>query len=660
MSLQTQHFYDFGPFRLDAIKRRLLREGKVAQLAPKAFDALLVLVERAGAVVGRAELIRRIWPDSDAGESNLAVMISSLRKALGERPDGGQYIETVPKQGYRLAVSVAESFGSAGDANRESRIVIGQPIEADVATLDGDLAQVNSYGQARSSDAGRQAFEPVSAEQVFVEQASVEQVRARTRDTAQTRRADESARMGMIDSRKKAISLALAVALVAGISLYALFLRQASEGAQPRRLAILPFRNLRPDDKTDFLGFSLADATITKLTYVRSIVVRPSSYIDKYRDKEVDPKEVADELKVDTLLTGTYLKEGDNLRITVQLIDVRKGEILSIFPLNTKYEKLLTVQDRVAENIIDRLQLELTAAEAERLDQKSTENSFAYEYYLRGTDMYSRNEFLEAVPMLEKAVELDPNFALAWAHLGRTYNACASFYLRGRTHYLKAQAAYEQALTLNPDLIEATIFMANTLTDTNRVEHAVSMLRKLLEVNPNIAEARWELGYAYRFAGMLNESIEQCERARAIDPNVKINSSAFNTYLYTGQYEKFMKSLPANDTAAFIVFYRGLGNYYLKNFEQAAVDFDRAYEMYPQLYNRVGKALSYSIKNERSVALDILRDVEREIEQSGVSDAEAIYKIAQAYAALREKESALRVLRRSIEHGFFLSRIFQE
>jgi tetratricopeptide (TPR) repeat protein len=327
--------------------------------------------------------------------------------------------------------------------------------------------------------------------------------------------------------------------------------------------------------------------------------------------------------------------------------------------LNTKYEKLLTVQDQVAQNIIDRLQLELTAAEAERLDQKATENSFAYEYFLRGADMYSKNEFLEAVPMLERAVELDPNFALAWAHLGRTYNACASFNLRGRAHHLKAQAAYEQALTLNPDLIEATIFMANMLTDTNRVEQTVPMLRQLLEANPNIAEARWELGYAYRFAGMLGESIGQCERARAIDPNVKINSSAFNSYLYTGQYDKFIKSLPSGDAAAFIIFYRGLGNYYLKNFEQAAADFDRAYEMYPQLYNRVGKALSYAIKNERPVALDILRDVEREIEQSGVGDAEGIYKIAQAYAALREKEAALRVLRRSIERGFFCYEYFK-
>ena len=613
MSEQTKHFYDFGPYRLDAAERRLLRDGRVVQLAPKALEALLVLVESGGRVPERGEIMRRIWPDSDADETNLAVMISSLRKALGERPDGGAYIETVPKQGYRFAVSVAESRAepdadlnnAPDDSARGGRDISIPPIEPELSTSGGGL-------------------------------------------------------VNRLAARRKVAALALAAVVVAAISGYAFYIRQAATGGSaPRRLAILPFRNLKPDDKTDFLGFSLADATITRLIYLHSIVVRPSSYVEKYRGQEVDPEGVAGELNVDTLMTGTFLKEGDNLRINVQLIDVKKGELLSRFSLDTKYEKLLTVQDEVAQNIVARLHLELTATEAERLDQRVTENSFAYEYFLRGTDLYSRNEFLDALPMLAKAVELDPSFALAWAHLGRTYNACASFNLRGRAHHLKAQAAYEQALALNPDQIEATTFLANMLTDTNRVEQAVPLLRKLLEANPNIAEARWELGYAYRFAGMLSESIEQCERARAIDPNVKINSSAFNSYLYTGQYEKFMRSLPPGDASAFMIFYRGLGNYYMKSFEQAAVDFDRAYEMDPQMYNRAGKALSFAIKNEKPVALGILRDVEREIEQSGVGDAEGIYKIAQAYAALRERDAALRVLRRSIEQGFFCYEYFR-
>ena len=615
MSLQMGHLYKFDIFRVDVAERRLLRDGKVLQLAPKAFDALVVLVESGGRVLERGEMIKRIWPDSDAGEANLAVMISSLRKLLGERPDGGLYIETVPKQGYRFAVSVTQLIVESGEAEAV--------INPGVSLL-----------EVEKTTAGEQDF-------------------ADDRHSVQT----TTSTPGRLSANRKAMIFAIAAAvIVVAAAGYALFFRRAGadrKTAQPRYLAILPFRNLKPDKETDFLGSSLAEATTTKLRYVTSLVVRPSAYVEKYRGEDVDPKQAARELNVDTLMTATYIKEGSSLKVTVQLIDVSKGEMISSFPVEAKFDKLITVQDKVAQNIIDQLHLKLTDDEASRLHEAGTENPRAYEYFLRGTDMYSKNEFLEAVLMLEKAVENDANFALAWAHLGRAYNACAAFNLKGSAHYVKAQSAYEQALALNPGLIEVTIFTANMFTDTNRVEQAVPMLRKLLEANPNIAEARWELGYAYRFAGMLNESIEQGERARAIDPNVKINSSAFNSYLYTGQYEKFINSLPAADDAAFVVFYRGLGNYYLKNFEQAAADFDRAYEMYPQLYNRVGKALSYAIKNQKPVALDIVRDVEREIDQSGVGDAEGIYKVAQAYAALGEKESGLRVLRRSIEQGFF-------
>jgi tetratricopeptide (TPR) repeat protein len=194
--------------------------------------------------------------------------------------------------------------------------------------------------------------------------------------------------------------------------------------------------------------------------------------------------------------------------------------------------------------------------------------------------------------------------------------------------------------------------MANLNTDTGKAAQAVPLLREVLKTNPNLAEAHWELGYAYRFGGMLKESIEEGERARQIDAEVKLYSSAFNTYLYAAEYEKFLKSLPTRDVA-FIVFYRGLGNYYLRNFPQASADLDRAYELSDELYTRVGKALSYAVAGQREKGLALLRDTRQMIEERGVQDAEGIYKVAQAYAVLGDKESAIRMLRRSIEGGFF-------
>jgi len=415
---------------------------------------------------------------------------------------------------------------------------------------------------------------------------------------------------------------------------------------------------MKQDPETDFLGFSLADVVITKLNYVKKLTVRSSAQVEKYRNQTIDPQQVAKELDVGLLLTGNFVKEGDNLRLTAQLLDVARNEILWGDTMDLKYDKLITVQDEVTAHVIQGLQLNLSPAEKQNLALDTPANPLAYEYFLRGVDLYSRNDFATAINMLEKTVNLDPNYALAWAHLGRTYNAQASFALEGSDAYDKAFKAYEKALQLNPQEVEPRIYMANTYTDTGRVNQAVPLLKETLEAHPNLAEAHWELGYAYRFGGMLEESIAECEAARRLDPKVKIYSSAINAYLYKGEYAKFLQSLPTTDTIAYIVFYRGFGNYYLKNWSTAAADFDHAYQLAPSLYSQVGAALSKSIAGHKDQGLALVRDLEGKIQQRNVRDAEGVYKVAQAYAILGDKASALRMLRRSIDGGFVCYQYF--
>ncbi len=628
MNHQIKHLYEFESFQLDAASRTLLRDGEPSPLAPKAFDLLLALIEGRGRVLEKEHLMKRVWPDTFVDEANIAVTVSALRKALGRRPGGGQYIETVPKRGYRFAASVQEVTADAEG-----------PQEASTASIEEVGSPETNGWEVRQVTASSGA------------DASAEDIEQHVSREALHAAHFPQAMFGAKRVRVAAL-VAAAIATVA-IGYFVLFKKATATPVEPRRLAILPFHNLKPNPETDFLGVSLADAVITKLGAVNSLVVRPSSYVYRYRDQEIDPSKAAQELKVNTLMTGSYIKDGDTLRITAQLIDVSAQQSISVGTIDIKYDRLSTVQDEVASRIIERLRLKLSSAETQRLNRGSAQDNLAYEYFLRGVDLYSRNEFHPAISVLEKTVALDPNFALAWAHLGRAYNAYASFNFGGRNEYLKAQAAYEQALTLDAEQEEAIIYMANTLTDTNRVEESTAMLRRLVETSPNLAEARWELGYAYRFAGLLEESIAECERARLLDPEVKMTSSAFNSYLYTGQYEKFIRSLPTRDDIAFVMFYRGFGNFYLNNREQAAADFDRAYDLKPDLYTQIGKALSYNIKGRKADALDLLHNTEQGIATSGVGDAEAIYKVAQGYAVLGDKESALRVLKQSIEQGFF-------
>jgi tetratricopeptide (TPR) repeat protein len=146
----------------------------------------------------------------------------------------------------------------------------------------------------------------------------------------------------------------------------------------------------------------------------------------------------------------------------------------------------------------------------------------------------------------------------------------------------------------------------------------------------------------------------ECERARQLDPSVKLTSSALNAYLYQGRYDKFLETLPRNSDNALLLFYRGFGEYYKRNLEQAAKEFDRAFELRPtMLQAKLGKVLSEAIGKRQDAALEMLHEMRRRIEERDVRDPEAIYKIAQVYAVLGEKALALRVLRRSIENGFF-------
>jgi tetratricopeptide (TPR) repeat protein len=162
------------------------------------------------------------------------------------------------------------------------------------------------------------------------------------------------------------------------------------------------------------------------------------------------------------------------------------------------------------------------------------------------------------------------------------------------------------------------------------------------------------MAYAYRFGGLLRESINEGERSRQIDNEIKANNSVFNSYLYNGEYDKFLQSLPAGENSAFITFYRGLGHYYLKNWKQAAAHFDQAYQLNPTLMPaQSGKALSYGLAGKAAAGLELLRVAEKKIIESGVADAEGIYKVAQALATLKDQPTALRLLRRSIDGGFF-------
>jgi tetratricopeptide (TPR) repeat protein len=192
------------------------------------------------------------------------------------------------------------------------------------------------------------------------------------------------------------------------------------------------------------------------------------------------------------------------------------------------------------------------------------------------------------------------------------------------------------------------------LIETNRVEEAVPLLREIVRSNPRHASAIWQLGYAYRYAGMLEESAQAGQAAYDVDPGFTPRSTVFNTWLYLGQYARFRDSVPQREGSAYLRFYQGFAEYHLKNFAAAAAAFDEAYLFDPDMLQaRVGEALSHQLAGRPSEGLRLMHQTTRQLEQRGLNDAEGVYKVAQALAVLGDRDAATHWLEKSIAGGFF-------
>jgi DNA-binding winged helix-turn-helix (wHTH) protein/TolB-like protein len=348
-------FYEFGPFLLDTIQHVLLKEGRAVALTPKTYDTLLLLVQNSGRMLSKEELMKTLWPDSFVEESNLTQQVSMIRRALGDSPGDPHFIVTVPGRGYRFSAEVR----NWGDEKERLALTVSAP---QLVSAAGNRNGQKVMPLDRADVNGTENAEPIAPP-------------LKWRDRKTTR------------------WTVLSVAAVALLSVAILAITRFLHPTQPRishavaanrSLAILPLQNLKQDPDDDFLGFSLADAVITKLGYVSSLTTRPSAAVEKYRNQVIDIQKVAADLNVDTLLIGSFIRDDDDLRITYQLIDGKTEKILGRGTIDLKYDKLLRVQDNVAQQIIKDLELNLSPSEAERIKPDAPVNPLAYEYYLRG------------------------------------------------------------------------------------------------------------------------------------------------------------------------------------------------------------------------------------------------------------------------------------
>ncbi|HYR74749.1 MAG TPA: protein kinase [Pyrinomonadaceae bacterium] len=437
-----------------------------------------------------------------------------------------------------------------------------------------------------------------------------------------------------------------------------------SVGDRERKsVAILPFRNVSNDAQSTFYEFSLADAVITELARVRSLVVRPSSEIVKYQGRQVDPRQAGREMSVSAVLSAGFLRAGDRIRVTAQLVDVESGDLLWSDRIDADATDIINVQDTITQEICEGLRLELTSDEKDRLEQGKTANAEAYEEYLRGRDCLgrfiyhtvARKDIDEAIEHFERAAYLDSSFALAHCGLGSAY---ANRVIKGfgdTGDHQNAQEAFDKALALDPYLLEARMHMVFIYLSRGEKQKARDAAEQLGREAPNDVGVHFVRGVLARLDGDYEKSLRSFDRMVRLNPaeGVVVSYNRARLLTYQGLYDEALAELDQGAALEpdhpLIKTFRARALYYKGEPVKAAEILEQVLDQHPQLdgirpiYATFLSALGFSEEARAQLTDEVLRTAD--------TDHDVAYWLASAYALEGEREPALRWLRRAIALG---------
>ncbi|HXZ42529.1 MAG TPA: winged helix-turn-helix domain-containing protein [Terriglobales bacterium] len=497
MSVQTKAIFEFGSYRLNPTERLLLREQVPVPLPPKAFDALVVMVENRGRLLGKDELLKTVWPDSFVEESNLAQHVSILRKALRDGEDGFQYIETVPRYGYRFIAQVRELDGVAVDANVPPDPKPGQAPLPDVS------------------------------ESALPENTVPESIRPRHRFRGPT---------------YAVAALALLLAVV--ISTSPLWKRLRHSGPQPiESLAVLPLQNLSADPAQEYFADGMTEALITDLAKIPGLKVISRTSIMQYKNSHKKLPQIARELDVDAIIEGAVLRSGDRVRITAQLVRGTTDQHIWAESYERDLRDLVALQDDVSRSIAGQIQKEIAPSAPQRLAAADPQ---AREDYLKGRYFWNlRTEagYLKAIDYFQAAINEDPQYAQAYAGSADAYallGSMPSSKIPRETAMPKAKETALAALRLDDTLADAHTSLAFVEMHYEwKFREAEKEFKRAIDLNPNYSIAHHWYAYDLAAMGRMDEAVAEVKLARQTDPlSAIINTDMAEILYFARRYDE--------------------------------------------------------------------------------------------------------------------------
>lgn len=598
--------YEFGRFRLKTAERILLREGELVPLTPKVFDILITLVENRGQVVAKDDLMKRVWPSTYVEEGNLTQNISLLRKALGESPGGLQFIETVPRRGYRFVADINEAWdgvSTVGSAET-ARVADAVPASTDAETV----SHQNNSGSTPLVSIPAAANRPAWRNPAFA-----------------------------------VVAGAVVIAIVGLV-----YFTSGKTDADPiGSIAVLPFVDESSDPDAQYINDKIAESLINSLSKLPQLRVVPRSVVAGYKGKEIDPRKVGQELNVRAVVTGRMRRHGDIISIQADLIDLENVAQLWGQHYDHKLSDVLLVQDDISRDIFENLRLKLNVEEKKQLE--------AYGLYLKGRNAWNKrtgDALLQAIDFFNKALEIDPNNSAAHAGLADCYNMLVVYgrlepkdgFPKAKDAALKAleidegsaeahtslafinfrwdwdraatEREFQTAIRLKPAYAPAHQWYSSYLVAVERFDEAIAEAKRTEELEPLSFVSSSHLGWIYYLSGKNDEAIEQCKKILELDP------SSFPARRYLGlAYEA--KGMYAEAIGEF----------------QTGVKISGS----PLMLALLGHA--YAASGKKTEAQQVLTDLQQLRDQRYVSP----YTVAAIYAGLGDKEQAFKWLDTAVE-----------
>jgi len=602
--------FRFGAFELNLRAGELRKNGFRIRLQEQPFQVLALLAERAGDVVTREELQKKLWPadtfvDFDHG---LNKAINKLREALGDSPESPRFVETVARRGYRFL--------------------------AEVKTVDANAPA--ALTQAIQSSPGTEVTEPV----------------------------ENAARPAL--PRQPSISIywkIAAFALIAATASFAAWKLHPWNTSPPviRSLAVLPLESLSNDPSQEFFADGMTDELISQLGQISALRVISRTSVMGYKHARKPLPQIARELNVDAVVEGTVLRSGDQVRITAQLIEASADKHLWSQSYEGELRDTLALQSKVARAIADQIQIRLNPREQAALKSAKPVNPEAYVSYLKGRYFWNKRsaEGLKvALAYFNQAIEEDPRYARAYSGLADTYALLGDWQyavMTAKEALPKAKAAATRALELDSSLGEAHTSLAFCLDGFDwEFDSAGKEFLRAIELNPGYATAHhwyaWHLALLHRY----DEALVEMRKAENLDPlSLVINADLAEllalAHAYDESIQQSRKTIEMDPN--FGLAHNHLGQAYLLKhmYPEAIAELEKAVQLsgggITCMANLARADVALGKKNE---AEKLLQDLKQRASPGASHGSE----IATVYASLGNADQAMSWLEKGYEERF--------